>query len=83
VGRVVFKRRVTPLKGNHVFALPSCIVSFHLPSPRVGGARGSSALSSSEEHNFTEVGTFQPSFDFKDFHQAAWPLPLVGGHLRQ
>jgi hypothetical protein len=33
VGRVAFKRRATPLKGNHVFALPSCIVSFHLSSP--------------------------------------------------
>jgi hypothetical protein len=58
VGRVAFKRRVTPLKGNHVFALPSCIASFHLPSPLVGGARGSSALSLLEEHNFMEVGTF-------------------------
>jgi hypothetical protein len=36
VGRVAFKRRVTPSKGNHVFALPSCIASFHLPSPRMG-----------------------------------------------
>jgi hypothetical protein len=78
VGRVAFKRRVTPLKGNHVFALPSCIASFHLPSPRMGGA-----LSSLEEHNFTEVGTFQPSFDFKDFHQAARPHPLAGGHPRR
>jgi hypothetical protein len=83
VGRVAFKRRVTPLKGNHVFALPSCIASFHLPSPRVGGARGSSALSLLEEHNFTEVGTFQPSFGFKDFHQAARLRPLAGGHPRR
>jgi hypothetical protein len=37
VGRVAFKRRATPLEGNHVFALPSCIVSFHLPSPPDGG----------------------------------------------
>jgi hypothetical protein len=36
VGRVAFKRRATPLKGNHVFALPSCIVSFHLSSPQMG-----------------------------------------------
>jgi hypothetical protein len=36
VGRVAFKRRVTPLKGNHVFALPLCITSFHLPSPGWG-----------------------------------------------
>jgi hypothetical protein len=83
VGRVAFKRRVTPLKGNHVFALPSCIASFHLPSPRMGGARSSSALSSLEEHNFTEVGNFQPSFGFKDFHQAARLHPLVGGHPRR
>jgi hypothetical protein len=83
VGRVAFKRRVTPLKGNHVFALPLCIVSFHLPSPRMGNTRSSSALSSLEEHNFAEVGTFQPSFDFKDFHQTARPHPLVGGHPRR
>jgi hypothetical protein len=36
VGRVSFKRRVTPLKGNHVFALPLCVASFHLPSPGWG-----------------------------------------------
>jgi hypothetical protein len=83
VGRVAFKRRVTPSKGNHVFVLPSCIASFHLPSPRMGGARGSSALSSLEERNFAEVGTFQPSFGFKDFHQTARLHPLAGGHPRQ
>jgi hypothetical protein len=83
VGRVAFKRRVTPLKGDHAFAPPSCIASFHLPSPRMGGARGSSALSSLEERNFVEVGTFQPSFGFKDFHQAARPHPLAGGHPRR
>jgi hypothetical protein len=83
VGRVAYKRRVTPLKGNHVFALPSCIASLHLPSLRMGGARSSSALSSLEEHNFTEVGTFQPSFGFKDFHQAARLHPLTGGHPRR
>jgi hypothetical protein len=27
------------LDGNHVFALPSCITSFHLPSPRMGSTR--------------------------------------------
>jgi hypothetical protein len=27
------------LKGNHVFALPLCIASFHLPSPRMGNTR--------------------------------------------
>jgi hypothetical protein len=83
VGRVAFKRRVTPLKGNHVFALPSCIASFQLLCPRMGGAHSSSALSSLEERNFAEVGTFQPSFGFKDFHQAARLHPLAGGHPRR
>jgi hypothetical protein len=49
----------------------------------VTGARGSSALSSLEERNFAEVGTFQPSFGFKDFHQAARLHPLAGGHSRR
>jgi hypothetical protein len=71
VGKVAFKRRVTPLDGNQVFVLPSCIAPFHLPSPRMGSARGSSVLSSLEERNFADVGSFQPSLGFKDFHQAA------------
>jgi hypothetical protein len=83
VGRVAFKRRVTSLDGNHVFALPSCIAPFHLLIPQMGSARGSSVLSSLEERNFVEVGTFQPSFGFKDFHQAARLHPLAGGHPRQ
>jgi hypothetical protein len=82
MGRVAFKRRVTPLKGNYVFALPLCIASFQLPSPRMGNTRNPSALSL-EERNFVEVGTFQPSFDFKHFHQAARPNPLAGGHPRR
>jgi hypothetical protein len=83
VGRVAFKRGVTPLDGNHVFVLPSCIASFHLSSPRTGSARGSSVLLSLEERNFAEVGTFQPSLGFKDFHQAARLHPLIGGHPRR
>jgi hypothetical protein len=82
VGRVAFKRRVTPLKGNHVLALPSCIVSFHLLSPRMGNTRSPFALSL-EERNFAEAGTFQPLFGFKNFHQAARPHPLTGGHPRR
>jgi hypothetical protein len=58
VGRVAFKRRATPLDGNHAFALPSCVAFFHLPSPRMGSARVAFVLSSLEEHNFAEVGTF-------------------------
>jgi hypothetical protein len=83
VGRVAFKRRVTPLDGNHVFVLSSCIAPFHLPSPRMGSARVAFVLSSMEERNFVEVGTFQPSLGFKDFHQAARLHPLAGGHPRR
>jgi hypothetical protein len=83
VGRVAFKRRVTPLDDNHVFALSPCIAPFHLPSPRRGSARVAFVLSSLEERNVVEVGTFQPSLDFKDFHQAARLHPLAGGHPRR
>jgi hypothetical protein len=64
------------LKGNHVFALPLCVASFHLLSPRMGNTRSPSALSL-EERNFAEVGTFQPSFGFKDFHQATRRIPSL------
>jgi hypothetical protein len=50
--------------------------------PRMGNTRNPSALSL-EEHNFVAVGTFQPLFGFKDFHQAARPHPLAGGHPRR
>jgi hypothetical protein len=83
VGRVAFKKGVTPLDGNHIFALPSCITSFHLPSPRMGSARVAFVSSSLEESNFAEVGTFQSLFGFKDFHQAARLHPLAGGHPRR
>jgi hypothetical protein len=83
VGRVAFKRRVTPLDGNHVFALSSCVVSFHLLSPRMGSACVAFVLLLLEERNFAEVGTFQPSLCFKDFHQAARLHPLAGGHPRR
>jgi hypothetical protein len=36
-----------------------------------------------EEHNLVEVGTFQPSLGFKDFHQAARLHPLTNGHPRR
>jgi hypothetical protein len=71
------------LEGNQAHALPSCVAFFHLSSPRMGSARGSSALSSLEERNFVEVGTFHPSLGFKDFHQAARLHPLAGGHPRR
>ena len=47
----------------------------------MGNSRNPSALSL-EQRNFVEVGTFQPSFGFKDFHQAARLHPLAGGHPR-
>jgi hypothetical protein len=40
-------------------------------------------LLSLEERNFAEVGTFQPSLGFKDFHQAAQLHPLAGGPPRR
>jgi hypothetical protein len=83
VGSVAFKRRATPLDGNHVLALSSCIASFQLPSPRMGSARVAFVFSLLEERNFVEVGTFQPSLGFKDFHQAARLHPLAGGHPRR
>jgi hypothetical protein len=55
------------LDGNHVFALSSCIASFHLPSPRMGSTRVAFVLLSLEERNFAEVGTFQPSLASRIF----------------
>jgi hypothetical protein len=83
VGRVTFKKRATPLDGSHAFTFPSCVASFHLPSPRMGSARVAFVLPSLEEHNFAEVGTFQPSLGFKDFHQTARLHPLTDGHPRR
>jgi hypothetical protein len=58
----------------------SCPSTFQ--APRMGDSRNPSALSE-EERNFVEVGTFQPSFGFKDFHHAARLHPLAGGHPRR
>jgi hypothetical protein len=44
----------------------------------MGDTRNPSALSL-EERNSVGVGTFQPSFGFKDFHHAARLHPLAGG----
>jgi hypothetical protein len=49
----------------------------------MGSTRVAFVLSSLEERNFAEVGTFQPSFVFKDFHQVARLHPLAGGHPRR
>jgi hypothetical protein len=50
--------------------------------PRMGDTRSPSALSL-EERNSVGVGTFQPSFGFKDFHHAARLHPSAGGHPRR
>jgi hypothetical protein len=52
-------------------------------APRMGSARVAFVLLLLEERNFTEVGTFQPSLGFKDFHQAARLHPLANGHPRR
>jgi hypothetical protein len=79
VGRAAFKKGSTPPGGSHAFALPSCIASFHLPSPRMGSTRVAFVLLL-DERNLTEVGTLQPSLGFKDFHQAARLHSLTDGH---
>jgi hypothetical protein len=68
------------LDGNHVFTLPSCITSFHLPSPRMGSACVVFVLLW-KERNLVEVGTFQPSLGFKDFRQAARPPSPTNGQF--
>ena len=80
MGRVTFKKGVTPLDGSHAFALPSCIASFHLPSPRMGSARVAFVLPLLEERDFVGVGALQPSLGFKDFHHAARLHSLTNGH---
>jgi hypothetical protein len=49
----------------------------------MGSARVAFVLLLLEERNFAEVGTFQPSLGFKDFHQAARLHPLTNGHPRR
>jgi hypothetical protein len=49
----------------------------------MGSARVAFVLLLLEERNFVEVGTFQPSHGFKDFHQSARPHPLTNGHPRR
>jgi hypothetical protein len=71
-----------PLERRPCLRAPLCIVLFHLLSPGMGNTRNPSALSL-EERNFVEVGTFLPSFGFKDFHHAARPHPLASGHPRR
>jgi hypothetical protein len=48
----------------------------------MGDARSPFALSL-EERNSMGVGTFQPSFGFKDFQNTAQLHPSAGGHPRR
>jgi hypothetical protein len=76
----LFKKGIDSLGGSHAFALPSCIASFLLPSPQMGSTHIAFVLLLLEERNFAEVGTLQPSLDFKDFHQVARLHSLTNGH---
>jgi hypothetical protein len=49
----------------------------------MGSARVAFVLLPLEERNFAEVGIFQPSLGFKDFHQAARLHLLTNGHPRR
>jgi hypothetical protein len=82
VGRAAFKKGSIPPGGGHVFALPSCIAHFHLPSSRMGGTRVALVLLLLEERDLAGVGTLQPSLGFKDFHHAARLHSLTNGHPR-
>jgi hypothetical protein len=46
----------------------------------MGSTRVASASLLLEERNFAEVGAFQPSLGFKDFHQATRLHSLTNGH---
>jgi hypothetical protein len=67
--------------GSHASAFSSCIASFHLPSPRTGCPSVDLLLLLLEEHDLMEIGTFQPSFVFKDFRRAARLHSPTNGQL--
>jgi hypothetical protein len=56
--------------------------AFPPSEPPDGDARSPFALSL-EERDSMGVGTFQPSFGFKDFHHAARLHPSASGHPRR
>jgi hypothetical protein len=62
------------LKGDHVFALPyaSCLSTFRAPGWGMPAVLPPCRWG---ERNSVGVGTFQPSFGFKDFHHAAGCTP--------
>jgi hypothetical protein len=46
----------------------------------MGSTRVAFVLLPLEEHDLAEVGAFQPSLGFKDFHHAARLHSLTNGH---
>ena len=68
------------LGGSHAFALPSCIVPFHLPSPQMGCTCVAFFLLLFGERDLVGVGALQSSLGFKDFHHAARLQSPAGGH---
>jgi hypothetical protein len=83
VGRVAFKKEGDPLGWQTCLHTPLMHCALPPSEPPDGGVRVAFVLLSLEERNFPEVGTFQPSLDFKDFHQAARLHPLADGHPRR
>jgi hypothetical protein len=81
VRRSDYKRGIDPLGSGHAFVLPSCIVPFHLLSPRMGCSSVALLLLSLEERDLVEIGTFQPSLGFKDFCRAARLHFLTNGQV--
>jgi hypothetical protein len=76
------KKEGDPLRRRPCLRASLCIVSFQLPSPRMGDTHRLSALSLGER-NSAGVGTSQPSFGFKDFHHTARLHPSTGGHPKR
>jgi hypothetical protein len=86
VGRVAFKKGATSLDGSPAFALPSCIASFHLPSPQMGSARVAFGSPTASPRRWSPktvttslmVGRSKsgcdlgPALSFKDLHHPCW-----------
>jgi hypothetical protein len=81
-GESRLSKGIDPPGGSHAFALPSFIVPFHLPSPRMGSTRVAFVFLLLEERDLAGVGALQPSLSFKDFHHAARLHTLSNGHPR-
>jgi hypothetical protein len=76
-----------PIKGETIpwaVAMPSSsphALLFRLLSPRMGCPSVALLLLSLEERGLVEIGTFQPSFGFKDFRRAARLHSLTNGQF--